>query len=279
VYEGKKKQKVLYVRMLKALYGMLIASLLYYKKFRADIEGIRFVVNPYDPCVANQMIKGKQHTVTWYVDDLKSSHVDPKVNDDFHGWLEKTYGSDDIGHVEATRGPIHNYLAMQLDYSTPGILKVDMREYLKTMLDDFPYKIEGQQTVPWNEKLFKVDDTPKLDDAKRETFHSFVMKAMFLCKRGRSDVQPAISFLASRVTQPNHSDWNKLIQVLTFLKTTKEEVLTLEADDTQTLTWYVDAAFAVHHDMRSHTGSTFSLGKGMIVSDSTKQKVNSRSST
>lgn len=56
-------------------------------------------------------------------------------------------------------------------------------------------------------------------------------------------------------------------------------MLTLEADDTQILTWYIDAAFAVHHDMRSHTGSTFSLGKGMIVSDSTKQKVNSRSST
>jgi len=32
IYEG--KQKVLYVRMLKALYGMMIASILYYKKFR-----------------------------------------------------------------------------------------------------------------------------------------------------------------------------------------------------------------------------------------------------
>ena len=53
----------------------------------------------------------------------------------------------------------------------------------------------------------------------------------------------------------------------------------LEADDSQTLRWYVDAAFAVHADMRSHTGSTFTLGKGMIISDSTKQKVNSRSST
>jgi hypothetical protein len=55
--------------------------------------------------------------------------------------------------------------------------------------------------------------------------------------------------------------------------------LALEADNTQTLTWYVDAAFAVHADMRSHMGSTFSLGKGMIISDSAKQKVNSRSST
>jgi hypothetical protein len=42
----KGKQKILYVRMLKALYGMLISSILYYKKFRKDIEGIGFEVNP-----------------------------------------------------------------------------------------------------------------------------------------------------------------------------------------------------------------------------------------
>jgi hypothetical protein len=278
VYKANKP--VLYVRMLRALYGMLVASILYYKKFCKDIKGIRFVVNPYDPYVANQRVKGKQQTVTWHVDDLKSSHVNPKVNNEFYKCLEATYGSKELGHVTTTRGPVHNYLAMKLDYSTPGVLKVDMREYISSMLDEFPYKIQGTVQVPWSEKLFKVDESSKkLDDTRRETFHSYVMKAMFLCKRGRSDVQPAISFLASRVIEPNENDWAKLLRVLTFLKTTREDLLALEADDTQTLKWYVDAAFAVHGDMRSHTGSTFSLGKGMIVSDSTKQKVNSRSST
>jgi hypothetical protein len=47
------KHKILYMRMLKALYGMLISSILYYKKFRKDIESIMFEVNPYDICVAN----------------------------------------------------------------------------------------------------------------------------------------------------------------------------------------------------------------------------------
>jgi hypothetical protein len=76
-------QKVLYVEMLKALYGMLQSSLLYYKKFCKDLEEIRFKINPYGPCVANSVINGKQHTVTWHIDDLKSSHIDPKVNDEF----------------------------------------------------------------------------------------------------------------------------------------------------------------------------------------------------
>jgi hypothetical protein len=93
--------------MLKALYGMLIASLLYYKKFVADIKSIGFVPNPYDPCVANQIVNGKQHTLTWHVDVIKATHVDSKVNDRFLVWLEKTYGEDGIGSIKVTRGPLY----------------------------------------------------------------------------------------------------------------------------------------------------------------------------
>jgi len=37
------------------------------------------------------MMRSTQHTVVFHVDDLKSSHKDPKVNDDFAKWLEQTY--------------------------------------------------------------------------------------------------------------------------------------------------------------------------------------------
>ena len=90
VYQNGKK--VLYVQVLKALYGMLVASLLWYKKFRSDLEGIGFKFNPYDPCVANRMKYGKQHTIRFHVDDIMSSHKNKKVNDEFHEWLNKMYG-------------------------------------------------------------------------------------------------------------------------------------------------------------------------------------------
>ena len=60
---------------------MLKASLLCYMKYKKDIEGIGFKFNDYDLCIANRMVNGKQHTVRFHVDDLLSSHVDPKVND------------------------------------------------------------------------------------------------------------------------------------------------------------------------------------------------------
>ena len=58
---------------------------LYYftKKFRRDIESIGFRVNPYDAYVANRDVQGTQHTVVWHVDNIKSNHIDPKVNDEF----------------------------------------------------------------------------------------------------------------------------------------------------------------------------------------------------
>lgn len=84
--------KVLYVRMLKALYGMLVSSVLYYRKFKSDIKSIGYEVNPYDACVANKVVNGSQHTITWHVDDLKSSHKDKRVNDDFAKWIGSCEG-------------------------------------------------------------------------------------------------------------------------------------------------------------------------------------------
>ena len=88
-----------------------------------------------------------------------------------------------------------------------------------------------------------------------------------------------MTFLSSRVREPNHGDWMKLVRLLGFLKKTREDVLTLEANDTQSLYWMIDASFGVHPDMKSRTGAILTMGKGAVISDSTKQKVNSRSST
>jgi hypothetical protein len=171
-------------------------------------------------------------------------------------------------------------LAMILDFTQDGALKIKMKCYIQGMLDEFPFEVKPSQTTPWTEKLFKVqEDAKKLDEERRSIFHTFVMKAMFTCKRARPDIEPAISFLSSRVNDPNKGDWKKLLRVMSFMKGTTDDVLTLEADDTTTLTWYIHVAFAVHGDMKSHTGAVFTMGKGAIIGSSTKQKVNSRSST
>ena len=140
-------RRILYVAMSKALYGMLDSAILYYKKFRRDIEEQGYEVNPYDPCVANKMIDGKQHTVCWHVDDLKASHVHKKVNDNFLDWLNKKYGT--LAKVTATRGNEHDYLAMILKYTNDGKVIVDMTRYVEKMVEEFPDKLKDGAKLPW----------------------------------------------------------------------------------------------------------------------------------
>ena len=64
---------MLYVRLSKALYGMLRAALMFYKRLSSDLENMGFVVNLYNPCVAKRMVNGSQMTVCWHANDLKFS--------------------------------------------------------------------------------------------------------------------------------------------------------------------------------------------------------------
>ncbi len=156
-----------------------------------------------------------------------------------------------------------------------------MKYYVEQMLEDFPYEFKSTDKVatPANENLFNVDDSKPLDKKRKEIFHTFVAKALFLSKRGRPNIQPTVTALCTRVQDPNKSDWNKLVKLMKYLNGTKHLVVTLSADNISVVKWRVDAAFAVHPDFRSHTGVTMSLGKGSIINMSKKQKINTKSST
>jgi hypothetical protein len=135
VYE--KNRKVLYVVVIKAIYGMLVAdsgttsSARNWKKL--DLSSIRTIH-------ASQIDKCKGHNDTFHVDDVKSSHKQAKVNDDFAIWLQEMYGEH--AEVKCHRGDRHVYLGMVFDYSRKGKFKIDMTEYITNMVDDFPIKLK-----------------------------------------------------------------------------------------------------------------------------------------
>jgi len=58
-------KRVLYLRLLKALYGCVKLALLWYELFTETLIGMGFELNPYDPCVVNNMMDGKQCTIVW----------------------------------------------------------------------------------------------------------------------------------------------------------------------------------------------------------------------
>ena len=102
--------KVIYVRLVvKALYGCVQSFLLWYNLFSSLLPKMGFELNPYDPCVANRIIKGKQCTIAWYVDITKLLHVDPEVVTSVITAMEKCFDK-----MKVTRGREHSFLGMKI---------------------------------------------------------------------------------------------------------------------------------------------------------------------
>ena len=110
-------------------------------------------------------------------------------------------------------------------------------------------------------------------------FHTNTVKLLFLSKRARPDVQTAVAYLTMRVRAPVEDHHKKLSHVMKYLRGSIDKILTLEGDAMHLVKWWVDGSFAVHHDMKSHTGATMSLGKESVYSTSVRQKLNTKSST
>ena len=114
---------------------MLVSAMLFYCNLTKALLSYGFELNPYNPCVVNKMGNGEQLSVCWHVDDLKSSHINPRVNDKFLQWIKDTYGQ--LREVKMTHGPLHDYLGMTLNYSVPGQVSISMSHYVKKMVKEF----------------------------------------------------------------------------------------------------------------------------------------------
>jgi hypothetical protein len=126
IYVDKKSVPVILAECWNAVYSTMIAGLLYYNKFCTTLERLGFEPNPYEPCVHNRIMDGKQQTVCFHVDDLKSSGQ-AETNNALVSDLRSEYKriqEDGTGKMTVHQGKIHEYLGMTLDYNTPGVCKV-----------------------------------------------------------------------------------------------------------------------------------------------------------
>jgi hypothetical protein len=286
VTNDRKGVKCLLVRCLNAIYGTVVASLLFYKKLRASLEDFGFEFNPYDPCVGNKIIDGKQMTICIHVDDCKISHVNSRAVDQMIEWLRENYEviwEDGTGKMKVSRGKVHKYLGMTLDYSVDGQCRVTMIPYIKEILAIYKEAVPGslgkkKSAAPAD--LFTVDEScEKLCTTKAKTFHNLVAKTLFATKRARPDTCTAVGFLTTRVLDPDIVDWRKMAHMMEYLHETQDLPLILSANSLGVVKWWVDGSFATHPNMRGHTGGGMSLGRGFPITTSTKHKLNTRSST
>jgi hypothetical protein len=93
--------------------------------------------------------------ILWHVDDLKISHIDPSVVTSIIKLLESEFGKE--APLTKTRGKVHEYLGMTIDFSLPEKVKFIMLDYMKGMLDELPADMDGTVITPASSHLFDVN--------------------------------------------------------------------------------------------------------------------------
>ena len=182
-----------------------------------------------------------------------------------------------------SRGKIHKYVGMALDYSVCGQVKISMSEYVNEIMAAFDKaepKGGGTKSSAAPDNLFTVnEDCEKISQEKVVQSHNIVAKTLYATKRARLDTCTAIAFLMTRVRERDTDDWKKLRHMMRCIRGSRKMPLILSESGSHILKWWVDASFAVHPNLRRHSGSSLSLGRGMPIVGSNKHKLNTRSST
>jgi hypothetical protein len=280
----KQDQKgVIYLKFVKALYGHIEATRLFYDDLNKTIQDVMgFKQNRYDLCVYNKETAEGTVTIRVHVDNLKISY---KSKDQLYMTIMKL--KEVYGEITVHHGNEHNHLRMILIYHPEGKkITLNMKNYVKSIIEEFE-QVNSNDTVkqvktPASNNLFRVrkeNEASYLMQDKSSIFHSTNAKLLHLAKRGRPDILLAVSFLTTRVKRPDMDDWKKMIRVLGYLKETINFELVISCEELKNLTWYIDGSYAVYDDMKGQSGSLLMIGKNNVLSRSNKQKVNTRNST
>jgi hypothetical protein len=258
--------------MLKAMYGCVQASLLWYKLLVEVLSGIGFVVCEVDRCVMRLVVDGVVNLILIYVDDLlifaTKDIVDLilKTLTDKFTWLT----------VEQDQKQF-SYLGMQLKWMADKVI-VDMRYYLQQVLEG----VQGltRKSIPGGRETFQVvEGSTSLCGEQSAWYHTVTAKLLYLAKRARPDILTVVSFLCTRVTKPTVADMEKLQHLLGYLHASRERVLTINKRNSLQIEMYVDAAYGLHEAGESHTGVIVLFGEVVVYVASKKQKCIAKSPT
>ena len=263
------------VRLTKALYGCVESAKLWYNHLRHALEADGYTQNPIDICVFNKTVNRVQCTICVHVDDLLFTSADESIIDNTLQYLIGVYKE-----VSISRGKVQQYLGMLFDFSTPGKCYVSMPKFTEEIIRKG--NVSGVAATPALESLFVIrEDAQPLNPEQAEHFHSTVAMCQYLAKRVRPDILCPVVFLSTRVQTPDVDDLAKLERLLKYINGTSTFGICIEPDKDGIMSMhvYVDASFAVHHEFRSHTGIVVTFGGGGIYFRSTKQKLNTNSST
>ena len=182
----------------------------------------------------------------------------------------------EFGDCKRRTRPEFEFLGMKFKIDNESVsIKIDLSKILE-------HTTGSSDTPAPNNMLAISPDADPPEPSVVERFHSMVEKQLYVSRRTRPEILFSINFLCTRVQKPTLEDSVKLGRLLKYLNGSKDDELVLAINETNgklKMEAYIDAAYGVHEDSKSHSGMMITLGKGTIMGVSSKQKCVSKSST
>jgi hypothetical protein len=91
---------------------------------------------------------------------------------------------------------------MTLDFTTPGMLKINMISYVKKMLEDFPENPTWKTKYLWSKNQFKVNDTSTKLLEKDKDIPYLCKERFCLCKLAKQVCCQALYILQQESMNP-----------------------------------------------------------------------------
>lgn len=154
-----------------------------------------------------------------------------------------------------TRGKVHNFVGMDVTFKKNSTVEVMMKDCIIECFEDFSEEIDKAANTPAKHYMFKSTESIPFSVEKIEIFHHIVAKLVYIPKRARVNIDLAVSYLCTLVSCSTYDYWENPRRLLHYLNDIIDMPRIIRAEGSMDiLQTYVDASYAIHGDMKGHTG-------------------------
>jgi len=272
------------VKVNKALYGLRRSPRLWYQELARYLASIGYHPIEADPCV---FINSDGLIILAYVDDLIFI---TRTREEMAALKKQVFSKFKCHDL----GPISHYLGIKICRDRrQGTMELSMEAYIDKLGADFKRTNAPRRFHPLDPKALKLPLRAKDDVAPAQLttrYQSLIGKLLYPASQLRTDIAFAIGWLARAMSNPTELHYQYAIQVLDYLYSTKDLVMSFTAHSSTNvdvyskatsfdLHAYSDASFADAEDRKSTSGYLFKFAGGTICHRSSKQKLVTTSTT
>ncbi len=248
-----------YWKLNKALYGLKQSGRQWYETIRKFLISNNFEQIKAEQCIFKYTVYNiTKCIIGLYVDDMVIAGETKYIKE----IITKIKRKFKISNC----GPIEYILGIKVEKQNNSYI-ISQKSYIENMLDKFNINNTRKRKTPCTGDNDISENKKPFD---KTTYKSAIGSLIYLSKCTRPEISFAVNKASRKCEQPTISDWNKVINILKYINSTKD--YKIKYDGKGELVAYTDSDFAGDKtDRKSTSGGIILMGNSPICWISKKQ--------